>query len=165
MRKGDTAHSRACGRCVQIRVCYKGIEPQAGASELSVQRGIHFRHGLALFQGVLNGRGHTVSLIWRLLAAQDSHKWTNGERIERADPAIPHYDNQQYQSLADGTAELTSDELQMSGRGLTILVGWLMEFPAEPLLLDFYLLNDRVTYDQDEYYRLTSMLSTWRRAY
>jgi hypothetical protein len=80
-------------------------------------------------------------------------RWSQVERRDRTERAAAKPSQQQYDALANGT-ELTKNELQMLARGLVVIVGWLMEFLMEPLLLNFYIQTDRNAYDLSEDYQL-----------
>jgi hypothetical protein len=62
-------------------------------------------------------------------------------------------DSIQYNALANGV-ELSSSDLQMLGKGLVSIVGWLMELPMEPLVIDLWTREDVLKLTQDQEYRL-----------
>jgi hypothetical protein len=68
------------------------------------------------------------------ISAQDGIRWTDGERTERTARSICEADTNQYNALANGM-ELAAADLQTLGKGLAIIVGWVMELPMEPLAI------------------------------
>jgi hypothetical protein len=75
------------------------------------------------------------------ISAQDGIRWTDRERTERTTRSVCEADNIQYNALANGV-ELSSDDLQMLGKGLVSIVGWLMKLSMEPLAIDLWTRED-----------------------
>jgi hypothetical protein len=75
------------------------------------------------------------------ISAQDGIRWTDGERTERTARSVCEPDSTQYNALAN-RVELSSSDLQMLGKGLVSIVGWLMELPMEPLAIDLWTRED-----------------------
>jgi hypothetical protein len=75
------------------------------------------------------------------ILAQDGIRWTDGERIERTARSFCESDSIQYNALGNGV-ELSLDDLQILGKGLFSIVGWLMQLPMEPLAIDLWTRED-----------------------
>jgi hypothetical protein len=80
--------------------------------------------------------------------AQDRIRWTNGERTKRTTRLGCEADSTQFNALANGV-ELSSEDLQMLGKGLVSIVGWLMELSMEPLAIDLWTREDVLKLSQD----------------
>jgi hypothetical protein len=87
------------------------------------------------------------------ISAQDGIRWTDGKRTERTARSVYEAENIQYNALANGV-ELPSDDLQMLGKDLVSIVGWLMELPMEPLAIDLWTRKYVLKLSQDQEYRL-----------
>jgi hypothetical protein len=87
------------------------------------------------------------------ISAQDGTRWTDGERTERTARSICQSDSNQYNALANGV-ELAAADFQTLGKGLAIIVGWLMELPMEPLAINLWTREDVLQLSQDQEYML-----------
>jgi hypothetical protein len=84
---------------------------------------------------------------------QEGQGWSSVELRDRTVRAGSKPSSEQYNALADG-AELTEDELQRLARGLVVIVGWLLDFSREPLLIGWASKSERAGHDMNEDYRL-----------
>jgi hypothetical protein len=98
-------------------------------------------------------QGAKVDPKFEDILAQDGIKWTDGERTKRTARSVCEPDSIQYNALANGV-ELLSSDLQMLGKGLVSIVGWLMELSMEPLAIDLWTREDVPKLTQDQEYRL-----------
>jgi hypothetical protein len=132
-----------------------------------VTRSTTAEQGLAnfLFRGAYTpGMDSTTFKLMRLqgakvyskfedISAQDGIRWTDRERTKRTARSVCESDSTQYNALANGV-ELSSEDLQMLGKGLVGVVGWLMELSMEPLTIDLWTREDVLKHSQDQEYRL-----------
>jgi hypothetical protein len=132
-----------------------------------VTRSATAEHGLAnyLFRGaytpgmdsitykLMRLQGANVYPKFEDISAEDGARWTDGERTERTARSICQSDQAQHNALAIGTY-LTAAELQMLGKGLAVLAGWLMEVPMEPLAIELWTWKDVLNLSQNQEYRL-----------
>jgi hypothetical protein len=84
---------------------------------------------------------------------QEGQGWSQTDLRDQTVRANSKPSPEQYNALADGT-ELTEDELQRLARGLEVIVGWLLDFPMEPLMLAWASKAKRAGHDLNEDYRL-----------
>jgi hypothetical protein len=84
---------------------------------------------------------------------QEGQGWSPVELRDRTVRASSKPSPEQYNALANG-AELTEDELQRLARGLVAIVGWLLDFPMEPLLIGWASKSKRAGHDLNEDYQL-----------
>jgi hypothetical protein len=98
-------------------------------------------------------QGAKVYLKFEDILAQDGIRWTDGERTKRTARSVCEPDSIQYNALAN-EVELSSADLQMLGKGLINIVGWLMELPMEPWAIDLWTRKDVLKLSQDQEYRL-----------
>jgi hypothetical protein len=151
------------GQVTQIIRDYVGLL----LSSAYVTRSATAEQGLAnfLFRGAYTpGMDSTTFKLMRLqgakvypkfedISAQDGIRWTDGERTGRTARSVCEPDSTQYNALANGV-ELSSADLQMLGKGLVSIVGWLMELPIEPLAIDLWTRKDVLKLSHDQDYRL-----------
>jgi hypothetical protein len=84
---------------------------------------------------------------------QEGRGWSQAELRDRTVRANSKPSPEQDNALADGT-KLTEDEQQRLARGLVVIVGWLLDFPMEPLMLPWASKVERAGHDLNEDYRL-----------
>jgi hypothetical protein len=136
-------------------------------SSAYVTRSATAEHGLAnfLLRGAYTpGMDSTTFKLMRLqgakiyskfedISAQDGIRWIDAERTERTARSVCESHSIQYNAVANGV-RLSSDDLQMLGKGLVSIVEWLMELPMEPLAIDLWTREDVLKLIQDQEYRL-----------
>jgi hypothetical protein len=83
---------------------------------------------------------------------QEGQGWSPVELRDRTMRASSKPSPEQYNALADG-AKLTKDELQRLAWGLVVIVGWLLDFSMEPLLIGWASKSERAGHDLNEDYR------------
>jgi hypothetical protein len=132
-----------------------------------ITRSATAEHGLAnfLFRGAYTpGMDSTTFKLMRMqgakvypkfedISAQDGIRWTDGEKTERTARSVCEPNSIQYNALANGV-EMSSDDLQILGKGLVSIVGWLMALPTKPLSIDLWTREDVLKLSQDQEYRL-----------